>query len=120
MATLGDLERSVMDVLWAADEPLGAGEIHDRIAALRGDEHALTTVMTVLSRLERKQLVDRSRETRPHRYRALLSRAEHTANLMHDVLSSSRDRDAALARFIGGVSRDEARTLQRLLNDLAE
>ena len=60
----------------------------------------------------------RSRDTRPHRYSALLSRAEHTAELMHEVLSSSSDRDAALARFVGTVTAGEANTLRRLLDDL--
>jgi hypothetical protein len=34
---------------------------------------------------------------------------------MHEVLGSSPDREAALARFIGNVSPDEAETLRQLL-----
>jgi predicted transcriptional regulator len=120
MASLGELERSVMEVLWTSDVALTANEMRDALA-LRDDAArtvATTTVLTVLSRLERKGFVTRARETRPHRYRALLSRAEHTAELMHEVLSSSSDRDAALARFVGTVSDGEARTLHRLLDEL--
>ena len=78
---------------------------------------ATTTVLTVLSRLERKGFVSRARDTRPHRYHALLSREEHTAELMHEVLDRSSDRDAALARFVGTVSDGEAATLRRLLDE---
>ena len=120
MAGLGELERSVMEQLWMSDTPLTANEVRDRLAEPAASSHgpATTTVLTVLSRLERKGFVARSRDIRPHRYHALLSRAEHTAELMHEVLSSSSDRDAALARFVGTVSAGEANTLRRLLDEL--
>jgi predicted transcriptional regulator len=120
MAGLGELERSVMEQLWVTDSALSANELRDRLALISavGRPPATTTVLTVLSRLERKGFVGRSRDTRPHRYTALLSRAEHTAELMHEVLSSSSDRDAALARFVGTVSAGEANTLRRLLDDV--
>jgi len=120
MATLGELERSVMDVLWSSDHALTAGELRDRLvqqddAARARKELAATTVLTVLSRLENKGFVTRDREIRPHLYRAVTTRAEHTAELMHEVLGAVPDREAALARFIGQVTPDEAETLRRLL-----
>jgi predicted transcriptional regulator len=121
MASLGELERSVMEVLWTSDAALTANEMRDALA-LRDDAArtvATTTVLTVLSRLERKGFVSRSRDVRPHRYRALLSREEHTAELMHEVLDRAADRDAALARFVGTATAGEAATLRRLLDELA-
>jgi predicted transcriptional regulator len=120
MARLGELERSIMEQLWMSDTALTANEVRDRLAGPGPSSRApaTTTVLTVLSRLERKGFVARARETRPHRYHALLTRAEHTAELMHEVLSSSSDRDAALARFVGTVSAGEANTLRRLLDEL--
>ena len=121
MASLGDLERSVMELLWASDAALTANDLRDALAVRDepGRPVATTTVLTVLSRLERKGFVARSRDVRPHRYRALLSREEHTAELMHEVLAQSSDRDAALARFVGTASDGEAATLRRLLDELA-
>lgn len=121
MASLGELERSVMEVLWTNDAALTANELRDALALRDGPGRvvATTTMLTVLSRLERKGFVSRSRDSRPHRYRALLSREEHTAELMHEVLDQSTDRAAALARFVGTVSEGEANTLRRLLDDLA-
>jgi predicted transcriptional regulator len=120
MAGLGELERSVMEQLWRSDTPLTANDVRDRLIdpGTPSRAPATTTVLTVLSRLERKGFVARARETRPHRYHALLTRAEHTAELMHEVLASSSDRDAALARFVGSVSAGEANTLRRLLDEL--
>ena len=120
MASLGELERSVMDQLWSTAEASTANELRDRLAQSEGHGHeakdlAVTTVLTVLSRLEKKGLVERERGTRPHRYRAVSTREDHTARLMHEALGTAPDREAVLARFIGSVSEAEAATLRRLL-----
>ena len=120
MATLGDLERTVMDLLWTTPGALTANELRDSIAVVpagaeTGRELAVTTVLTVLSRLEKKGLVVRERDSRPHRYKAVTSRADHTAELMHEVFATAPDREAVLARFIGSVSESEAQTLRNLL-----
>ena len=119
MATLGDLERTVMDLLWSTPGAVTANEVRDAIAEApsgqAGRELAVTTVLTVLSRLEKKGLVERERDSRPHRYRSVTSREDHTAELMHEVLVTAPDREAVLARFIGSVSESEAATLRKLL-----
>lgn len=121
MATLGDLERAVMDLLWEHPEAITANTLRDLLSQRpSGDEPdsrplAVTTVLTVLSRLEKKGLVERERSSRPHRYRSVTSRADHTAELMLEVLGSAPDREAVLARFIGTVSDGEAATLRKLL-----
>lgn len=112
MPPLGDLERAVMDTLWAADRPLTAREVQD---ALAERELATTTVLTVLTRLERKGLVARAKEGRSHRYRPTAGREDHIAALMRDVLDGAPDRSAALARFIGSVPPDDRSTLRDLL-----
>lgn len=123
MATLGDLERAVMDLLWEHQEAITANVLRDLLTQRpsgTGDAEqsrplAVTTVLTVLSRLEKKGIVERERSTRPHRYRAVTSREDHTAELMLEVLGSAPDREAVLARFIGTVSSGEAETLRKLL-----
>lgn len=89
MASLGELERAVMDLLWAGQEAATANTLRDLLAqdseagdgtaGHQGKDLAVTTVLTVLSRLEKKGLVERERGTRPHRYQAVSSRADHTA-----------------------------------------
>jgi predicted transcriptional regulator len=111
MASLGELERAVMDQLWAADEPVAATTLRDALAD-RG--LALTTVHTVLTRLEQKGFVEHD-DARPRRFRARASRADHGAELMHEVLGQSADRQAVLARFVGTVDADEAHLLRELL-----
>jgi predicted transcriptional regulator len=111
VASLGDLERAVMERLWAADGPLAATTLRDQLAD-RGV--ALTTVHTVLTRLEQKGFVAHD-DARPRRFAARASREEHAAELMHEVLGQAADRQAVLARFVGSVSEDEARLLRDLL-----
>ena len=111
MASLGELERAVMERLWAADEPLAATTLRDQLAD-RGI--ALTTVHTVLTRLEQKGFVAHD-DARPRRFAARATREEHAAELMHEVLGQAADRQAVLARFVGSVSEDEARLLRDLL-----
>jgi predicted transcriptional regulator len=103
-----------MNVLWAAPEPLPAKAIGDAVGA----DHAVTTVLTVLSRLKRKGVVKRERNGRAHAYRAAASREDHVADLMREALGTAADTDAALARFVSGASPSEAAALKRALERL--
>ncbi|WP_034273657.1 BlaI/MecI/CopY family transcriptional regulator [Haloechinothrix halophila] len=113
MPPLGDLERAIMDALWAAPEPMTAREVQD---ALAERDLATTTVLTVLGRLERKGLLARAKDGRAHRYRPTASREDHIAELMRDVLDAAPDRGAALASFLGSVPPDDRSTLRDLLD----
>ena len=61
MARLGVLERRVMDVLWGCE----GTELTVREVAGALPSHAYTTVLTVLNRLEHKQMVRRSTADEP-------------------------------------------------------
>lgn len=117
MNSLGELERSVMDLLWAGGESLSAYDLQAKLAEpeTSGRELAATTILTVLSRLENKNFVVRERDSRPHLYRAAAGREAHMADLMHEVLGGASDRAAVLERFVGQVSGEEAETLRRIL-----
>jgi len=111
MNTLGELERSVLEHLWALGTPVTATQLRDDFAD-RG--LALTTVHTVLGRLEQKGFVGHD-DSRPRQFAARGTREEHVAELMHEVLGQAGDRQAALARFVGSVGDDEVRMLRELL-----
>jgi predicted transcriptional regulator len=116
MGSLGELERSVMDVLWDADEvALTAYDVQEHLEREKDRQLAATTLLTVLSRLEKKGFVASDRSARPHRYQATASRVDHVAELMHEVLGDAGDRSAVLARFLGGVTPEDAEVLRRLL-----
>jgi len=109
-----------MDILWDSPGPMTANELRDLMADAGAPNAgkkplATTTILTVLSRLEAKGFVSRDRTNRPHEYTYSTSRADHTAELMHQVLGTVPDRAAVLARFIGDVSPQEAETMRQLL-----
>lgn len=112
MASLGELERAVMDVLWGAPGPCTARDVRD---ALAERALAMTTVLTVLGRLERKGLVSRTRDGRAHRYHASATREDHIAALMRDALDGAPDRGAVLVRFLGAMPPEEQETIRDLL-----
>src|SRR3712207_5899554 len=99
-----------MDRLRPADGPVAAATLRTE---LDGDP-ALTTVHTVLTRLEQKGFVVHD-GGRPRRFRPTASREEHAAEVMHEVLGQAGDRQAVLARFVGAVDPEEARLLRELL-----
>ena len=110
---LGDLERLVMEQLWAADGALTVREVHERLAATR--ELAYTTVMTVLDRLAKKKLTERERDGKAWRYKAAAPRAEMAADLMMDALDRAGNRREALVLFVDQVSDEEAALLREAL-----
>ena len=116
---LGDLERAVMDHLWGTDQAQTVRQVHQALCTDR--DLAYTTVMTVLQRLARKNLVTQIRDDRAHRYAPTHGRDELVAGLMVDALSqaaSSGDREAALMHFVERVGAGEADALRRALADL--
>lgn len=117
MARLGELERAVMEVLWSSGAPRTARQVAD---ALVHRDLAKTTVLTVLSRLEAKGRVRRCRDKWAHTYAAAASREDYIAELMHEALGDASDRTAALVRFAGQVSPDEAAALQGALHEAAQ
>ena len=111
MTRLGDLERAAMEAVWASDRPLTGREV----AARAGGGLAYTTWLTVLSRLERKGLLVRSRDARAHTYAAVGTREAHVAELMRQALGGADDRAAALQQFARTVSPEEAAALRAAL-----
>jgi predicted transcriptional regulator len=115
---LGKLERSVMESLWemARDRP-GATFTAREVAATL-PRHAYTTVLTVLDRLTRKGFLERFRDGRSHHYAPTGSRESYIAQLMHDALGDTRDREAALVHFAETVTSSEAVLLREVLRRL--
>ena len=120
---LGDLEQAVLEALWQLDRgtegPHGASgrEVH---AALADRSLAYTTVMTVLDRLARKDVLVKERDGRAFRYAPRRTRAEMTAELMREALDDTGpERDQALVSFVGEASPEDIAALRRALAELA-
>jgi predicted transcriptional regulator len=107
----GELEASVLAVLWSASAPQNAAQVRRSLPV----RLARTTVATILSRLHEKGAVERERSGRGYAYSPTQDTHGLTARRMHHELDKDSDRDVVLARFVSQLSADDERTLKELL-----
>jgi len=122
---LGDLERVVMEHLWdaasLAGPAFGGATVREVLDRFRGErEIAYTTVMTVLDRLAKKDLVTRERDGRAWRYFPADTREALTAQTMRRTLDDMdvTDRRTALLHFLDGATNDELDDIKAALAEI--
>lgn len=111
MRRFGELEAAVMDRLWSRGEPATVREVLTDLSR----ELAYTTVQTVMDNLCRKGWLRREPDGRAYRYVPVAPREEYTARLLRDALEAGGDRAAALGRFVGQMSPEDAAALRAAL-----
>lgn len=111
---MGALENTVLSCLWRADEPLTPGAVIEAM----DDPPAYTTIMTILTRLWQKGLVEREPRGRAFAYRALVGESELAARRMRATLEATSNRQDALSHFVGTLTKREERALRKILDDL--
>ncbi len=92
---LGDLEREVMEVMWA--RPTSALTVRE--VAEYFPDHAYTTILTVLTRLNVKGFLQESKQGRLNTFTATASKEDYITGLILEALADTEDRQAALAHF---------------------
>lgn len=110
---VGALEREVLAALWQQEGAATPRQVQEALA----EKLAYTTVMTILTRLWRKGVVERSRHGRAFRYRPLKTEAELAAARMQAALGPEPDRRRVLSHFVDGLSARDERTLRAILED---
>lgn len=86
---LGPLEQDVMDAVWR----LGESTVRDVHAVLAGERDiAYTTVMTTMTRLSAKRLLERDTSGLAHVYRPLVAREDYARSTVGSVLTWLLDR----------------------------
>jgi BlaI family penicillinase repressor len=81
--TLGDLQHAIMSVLWRRGEATTA-EVHQALLAERG--LALTTIATMLRKLEDKDVVEHRTDGRQFVYRARVSREQVRRSMVGELV----------------------------------
>ena len=110
MPRLGKLEAVVMDVLWSAGGALTVREVLDKMPPQRN--LAYTTVMTVLTNLYRKAMVQREPAGRAYSYRPTVSREGAAAASLREILDASDDPRSVLLHFAETASEEESTALR--------
>ena len=111
---MGALEAEVLARLWSAKDAMTPANVVEAM----DDPPAYTTVMTILTRLWQKGLVERGSRGRAYAYRPVLDEAEFAAQKMRASLEAASNREAALSHFVGTLSRREERALRRIITEL--
>ena len=109
----GELEGAVLAALQSAGVPLSPGDVRDRLHA----DLAYTTVVTILSRLHDKGVLERRKVGRAYAYAPVADEPGLAARRMARVLDAESDREAVLARFVSGLSESDEGLLRRMLGE---
>ena len=109
------LQLAVMQVLWSRDE----ASVTDVQRLMTGRRLALTTVATMLVRLEQRGLVSHRAEGRQYIYRSRVSPAEVRETVTRELLHNLFDGDvgAFVSQLLDArkLTREEVADLQRLV-----
>jgi predicted transcriptional regulator len=110
----GELEQLILDSLWDASAALSSQQLLDLISP--DGELALTTVLTVLSRLTEKGLVTREPGSgRSLLFSAAQTREQHAADLMLKMVSGAGNPAVAFSHFASGLSESDLAALRKSL-----
>ena len=114
-AALFDLEADIMEVVWNKGwEEFVVADVQRELE--RGRDIAYTTVMTTVSRLHEKGLLDRERDGKRYVYRPSMSRDEFTESMARDLLDSlsGLGHEQALSLLVDQVADSDADELRKL------
>lgn len=114
----GDLEAVVMEVLWSRAEPSTVRSVHDELVTKR--QIAYTTVMSTMDNLFRKGWLEREKVGLAYRYRPVMTREEHSAQLMRTVFESGGDSERILNFFLEQIVDDDSKKLRQALKRFTE
>lgn len=113
--SLTPLQLAVMQVLWTHDE----ASVADVQKSMRGKRLALTTVATLLTRLEQRGLLAHRVDGRQYVYRARVSPADVRQSVTRDLLGSlfHGDVTAFVTQLLDtrDLTREEIADLKRLI-----
>ncbi|CAA9361040.1 MAG: Transcriptional regulator, MecI family [uncultured Gemmatimonadaceae bacterium] len=111
---LGDLEADVMEAIWA----LGRATVHDVLERLAAADRELayTTVMTVMSRLADKGLLEKRKDGTAYVYVPAASKEEFTRRTVGTVLSELLDdfTAPAMSQFVDLVGEQDDAAIEAL------
>ncbi|WP_028802581.1 BlaI/MecI/CopY family transcriptional regulator [Streptomyces sp. 142MFCol3.1] len=107
----GEREAEILALLQQAEGALTPGEVAERL----GGELTYSSVVTILTRMHAKQLLNRTRRGRAYAYAPVTDDPGFAARRMRTVLEERPDREAVLARFADSLSDTDADLLRQLL-----
>lgn len=116
--TLTELQLAILAILWERGEAT-TGQVHEALGPERA--LALTTVATLLTRLEKKGVVTHRKDGRQHVYRPTVSRHEVRSSKVRELTKTLFDGDAAalVSHLVdpGTVTEDDLSRIRTLIRE---
>lgn len=109
----GGLESAILEALRTLDRPLTGRELTTQVGT---PVPAVTTILTVLNRMESKGLVVKQPGDGAMMFSAAQSSEENAAETMRAAFASASDREAVLLQFAGGLDGGDVDVLRRALD----
>lgn len=119
MKVLGELESEIMEIIWREPQSVSVKDITLMLAKKR--PIAYTTVMTVMTRLSNKGILNRHISGNSYIYQPKVSREKFVAIAVHGIFSSALSSlgEGVLAHFIkeiGKINPARRKELIKILN----
>jgi predicted transcriptional regulator len=111
----GTLSAQILNLLWSAGIAMTAGQVQVELALTDQRKLSYSTVVTVLSRLYARGVVDRFPSGRAYAYRALADQSQLAARRMRRLLEAEDNRSQVLASFVSDLSPGDEDVLRHLL-----
>lgn len=112
---LGDLEKEIMEVMWANNQPLTVRIVYESISRRR--KIAYTTVMTIMGRLTKKGFLKTKTSGKAYIYQTSLSKDKFLTKVSRQIIKNliSNFGDAAIAHFAKELEKVPADKRQKLV-----
>lgn len=110
---LGDLEADIMKIIWQ-EEKSTVRDVYEKLRLQR--EIAYTTVMTIMSRLAEKKLLEKEQVGNAYVYRPAVSEQEFARRVVSEVLDGLLEEFAepAISHFVDRMSNEDEQKIARL------
>lgn len=118
---LGPLESEIMECIWDKGR-VSVRDIHEILIFQYGKSMAYTTVMTIMARLAKKNVLFRVKEDGAYYYEAALAKEDFLNNAVGEVVNNLMDdfTEPAIAHFIDKISNVDPLKLQQLEDFIAK
>lgn len=110
---LGDLEADIMDIVWQS-EKVTVRDVYEKLRAER--EIAYTTVMTIMSRLAEKKLLQKEALGNAYLYMPSMTRLEFTKQVVGEVLDGllADFAEPAISHFVDRIGKEDENKINAL------
>lgn len=110
---LGDLEADIMQIVWQ-EEKSTVRDVYEKLRLQR--EIAYTTVMTIMSRLAEKKLLEKEQSGNAYIYRPTVTEQEFAQKVVSEVLDGLLEgfAEPALSHFVDRMSNEDEQKIAKL------